>query len=556
MGAGLQDVTRLAREMAHAKGVDEVLALAVEQLFARVQPDFLILHIREGNVLHVKRVLPAENVLSLNPDCIPAVGACFCGRACSENRFVSSVHASEEGGCSCIDRADANIRAFAAVPVMLDDEIIAVLGFGSKEERDFRAEQGYIEALAAQVGVVVSNVSLRAGLEAALKEERIRLKQQQALQKELGLEAEFNRVLIDHAAEGISVSHRTEEPPHVAFTVWNRKMTELTGYTMEEINRLGWFDVLFPDPVYREIAIARTRRIRDGVDLDNEEWTIRHRDGSERVISMSSCNFDEIAVRHTLVVLDDRTAERQAQQQSEALRDELQGMMRMSALGEAASGILHELNQPLAAVATNTASLQAMLKRRIEDRDVVRSLVDAIEADTQRAAALVGRLRQYLRKGHPLAKHKPCDLHDLILAVVKILDGTLQREDITLHLALAQSSVKVVGDKMELEQVIMNLVLNAIDALQDISAHRNIEIATRVEADGMVHCVVRDNGKGFAPEVRTSAFEPFVSNKRSGLGLGLPICKRIIEAHGGAVSIGEDIGKGAEVRFSLPVVRT
>ena len=553
IGAELQDVARLALEMSHANGVDEVLALAAEQLYARVQPDFLIMHVCEDHVLRVQQVLPAENPLGQDPDCIPSVGECLCGLACSENRFVCAGSGEYAMHCKCAAQAHIPIRAFAAMPVLQDGAVVAVLGFGSQDQRNFRAEQDYIEALVAQVGVVLSNVALRAGLEAALQESHMHLKQQEALQTKFATEAEFNRVLIDRAAEGICVSHEIETPPYVAFTVWNRKMTDLTGYNMEEINRLGWFDTMFPDSAYREAAIERTQRIREGRDMESEDWTIRHRDGSARVLSLSSCNFDDISMRHTLVTLEDRTAERRAQQESEKLHDELQGMMRMSALGEAASSLLHELNQPLAAVSTNTASLRAILQRGGDDRKMVQDLVDEIDVDTQRASALVARLRQYLRKGPVVDAREPCDLHDVIRDVLRILSGAMKRQGVQVTIDLTSSPSIVMGDKMELEQVVMNLVMNAMDALQEVSDTGQIRIHTKVDASGCIICSVLDHGHGFPPEMLARAFEPFATTKDAGLGLGLPICKRVIEGHGGRIWIAESDLLVTNIVFCLPL---
>jgi len=549
----IQHLTQLGFDLRRASNRDDVFSLAANRLFDWVGPDVLLVMTCMADSLHLEYVLPLGMRAVFRSVDHHIAGECLCGLAYSERRFVSSMDIRMDARCVREPCRYAGMRSFAAVPVLVDDTVVAVLGFGTKHRRDYDRDREYVEALAGQVGIGLSNVDLRQKLEDALETTQAQLSQQESLREKLTTEAEFNRVLIDHAAEGICVSHATASPPYVTFTVWNRRMVELTGYSREEINELGWFDTLFPDPTYRAAAIARTEEIREGRDMESEDWTIRHRDGSARVLSLSSCNFDDIEVRHTLAVLDDRTAERKAQQESEKLHDELQGMMRISALGEAASSLLHELNQPLAAVSTNTASLRAILQRGGDDRKMVQNLVDEIDVDTQRASALVARLRQYLRKGPVVDAREPCDLHDVIRDVLRILSGAMKRQGIQVTIDLTSSPSIVMGDKMELEQVVMNLVMNAMDALQEVSDTGQIRIHTKVDASDCIICSVLDHGHGFPPEMLARAFEPFATTKDAGLGLGLPICKRVIEGHGGRIWIAESDLLVTNIVFCLPL---
>ena len=228
----------------------------------------------------------------------------------------------------------------------------------------------------------------------------------------------------------------------------------------------------------------------------------------------------------------DTTRRRRAEAEARRQRDELAHALRASTLGALAASLAHEINQPLAAITANTQAARLLLGRATGEHADLREALEDIGADARRAAQIIRRLRALFRKEG--SEYKPTDINALIVEVTTLLHGELEAKGIGMQLSLANDLPTVAGDAIQLQQVILNVLVNAAEAMADLpSADRLVSIETGERHPGTVEITVRDTGPGVKEPEIERIFDPFVTTKRSGLGMGLSISRSIVQAHGG-----------------------
>jgi C4-dicarboxylate-specific signal transduction histidine kinase len=252
----------------------------------------------------------------------------------------------------------------------------------------------------------------------------------------------------------------------------------------------------------------------------------------------------------TLRLVSDITEEKRVRELMERHRDALHRSARLVALGEFASAIAHEINQPLTAIATYNNTCLRLLEAGRGDPGELRQAMEKCRDQAKRAGAIIQRLRELLR--HPTPAFEVQDLNAVARAAREASAPEAEEGGVTVDLALAPKLPAVRADALLIEQVLVNLVRNAIDAVQDLApARRRVTIASTTNADGSVAVSVSDAGEGLRSDLRDQLFHPFVSDKPGGLGLGLSICRSVIESHGGEIRY-EQGAPGARFAFTLP----
>jgi C4-dicarboxylate-specific signal transduction histidine kinase len=220
-------------------------------------------------------------------------------------------------------------------------------------------------------------------------------------------------------------------------------------------------------------------------------------------------------------------------------------------MGELVASIAHEVNQPLGAIVTNGSACVRLLSRATPDLDKSREIIGRMIKDGMRASEVIKRIRDLLHKS-PLEK-APLNINETVQDVIELVNSDLRRSNVKLLTELIADSPPVVGDRIQLQQVILNLILNARDAMNDVPTHsRELLITTLKSKSGDVMVAVRDSGKGLDPKEAERIFDPFFTTKAEGMGLGLFISRRIIEDHGGTLWATANEDKGATMQFSLP----
>ena len=242
-----------------------------------------------------------------------------------------------------------------------------------------------------------------------------------------------------------------------------------------------------------------------------------------------------------------------AEMREETLRSELAHAMRVASLGELAAALAHELSQPLAAILSNAQAAHRFIDNDMIDPDELRDILDDIARDDKRAGNVIHNLRAMVSK-RPTVR-EICCLNVLVREVIELLNGELIAERVEVHPTLDPNLGQVEVARVELQQVLVNILVNAVHAMKETpDQNRIIEIETRSDA-GMAVVAVRDSGPGIPPERLAEIFDPFVSTKNDGLGMGLSISRRIIERHNGHIEARNREEKGASFTFTLPMYR-
>ncbi len=237
-------------------------------------------------------------------------------------------------------------------------------------------------------------------------------------------------------------------------------------------------------------------------------------------------------------------------------RHDLAHLARVSALGELSSSLAHELTHPITAILSNAQAAQRFLDADEVDLNEVREILNDIVTEDQRAGEVIHRLRGLLKKGEPQTHCDDVDLNEVIGDVLKLMRSDLINQNVTVDTNLAQNLPTVAGDRVQLQQVLLNLMLNACEALSNHnSSERQLLIASKSE-NGEVRVSVADRGGGIPEGKREQVFDRFFTTKKEGMGLGLSICRTIINAHKGEIWATNNSDRGATFHFSLPIVRS
>jgi len=253
--------------------------------------------------------------------------------------------------------------------------------------------------------------------------------------------------------------------------------------------------------------------------------------------------------RGALVIHDDITERVVAERATQRHRDDLTHMQRLATLGELATSIAHELNQPLAAIMASASTARRILRDR-GDVEPLKPVVNDILESAARAADVVRRARAMVR--HDTSVLENVSINEVVNAVSRLMASDLVIHQVSLKLELDPNARPVIGDHIQLQQVLLNLLLNSVDALDPLPRERrNVIVSTRQLAEQTLELQVRDTGRGIAPEICARIFEPFVTTKRKGTGLGLAIVRAIVHAHGGEVFAGTSAEGGAAFRVVL-----
>jgi two-component system sensor histidine kinase TtrS len=341
-------------------------------------------------------------------------------------------------------------------------------------------------------------------------------------------------------------------------TFFNKAAERITGWQADEVIGLNQHEILHHThadgtphlieecPVYLTFRDNEARYISDDIF-----W---HKDGTAFPVEYSSTPLlgENGKVIGSVVVFRDITRRKMMEEDSRQHQVELARVGRLSTLGEMASGIAHELNQPLTAIATNAQASIRLLESNNANTEVCVDVMERIANQAERAGEIIRQLRRFVRK-EPLERAE-VELNDLVNAVVVLIQPEIRRANVMLELQLEARLPCISVQPIQIEQVILNLARNAIEALLDnTQEQRRLCICTRRKSEQQIEISVRDNGPGISPELADNLFDPFVTSKSQGMGLGLSISHGIIEAHGGKLAVNKEYREGAEFTFTLPL---
>jgi signal transduction histidine kinase len=244
---------------------------------------------------------------------------------------------------------------------------------------------------------------------------------------------------------------------------------------------------------------------------------------------------------------------KQSELEALRLRQDLTHIGRVSALGELTASLAHELSQPLTAILSNAQAAQRLMDADVVELEKVREILCDIVADDKRAAAVISGLRALIKKGE--TEFVPLDLNEVVGAVAWLMRSDTIMRNVSMSLDLASDLPKACGDRVQLQQVVLNLVLNGLEAMREPHAGPRTLVIRTARDGAALRVTVEDSGPGIAEKDLGHIFEPLYTTKTEGLGMGLAIVRTIVNAHGGAVGAENNPAGGASLRFTLPVNR-
>ena len=339
-------------------------------------------------------------------------------------------------------------------------------------------------------------------------------------------------------------------------TLSNLRMEELFGYKREELK--GQPVALLVPERFREVHATHTRRFFQAprarrMDIERE-LVARRKDGSEFPVEIGLSPMETGHGKFVLAAIADVTLRKQAERDAKRRLEELAHVSRVTSIGEMASGLAHEINQPLTAIVSFADACRLMLESGRDHKEILLSSLEQISREGQRAGDIIHRLREFVSKGK--LERRSIDVNDLVHGVLEMLHHETERENIQIELELDEHLPRVNADKVQIEQVIFNLVRNAVEAMEaNQPASRKLRIGTStVSTDpAEVEVLISDTGEGFSRESAERIFDAFYSTKQKGMGLGLSITRTIVHAHGGRIRATANPERGATIRFVLPV---
>jgi PAS domain S-box-containing protein len=420
----------------------------------------------------------------------------------------------------------ARARSVLCLPIVRQMQLVGALYLENNlTPRAFTADRvAVLEVLAAQAAISLENTRLYSDLQ-----ER---------------EAKIRR-LVDSDIIGIVISNLEG-----GIADANDAFLQMVGYTRDDIvsGQARWREMT---PVeWRAVTQTAVDQLQATGKCEPFEKELFRRDGSRVPVLVGAAALEggrEEAVGFVL----DLTERKRAEEELRQAQADLAHVNRVTTLGEMAASIAHEVDQPLSGVVINANACLRFLAATPPNLAEVREGLQAIARDGRRAGDVTGRIRALARRAQ--TEKEVLDVNDVIREVLPLAEAEARRTRARLRIDLDEDLPRVVGDRVQLQQVMLNLFLNGLDAMTAVVDHpRELVISTHRDADGHARVAVRDSGSGIDPQTANRIFDPFYTTKRSGIGMGLSISRSIVEQHGGRLWAVPNDGPGTTFQFTVP----
>ena len=422
-----------------------------------------------------------------------------------------------------------------------------------REARTDALEDRKTALIAAAVVIVI--LLAGAALALALREARRRQKATQAnvqLHSDLEERERKIRSLVDANIIGIIIWDLEGRMLEA-----NDAFLRMVGYDREALasGRLNRTDLTPAEWRDRDARTAAELKMLGTVQPFEKEYL--RKDGSRVPVLTGGTLFEESGnqgVSYVLDLTERKRAEAEARESERRYREAQMALAhanRVTTMGQLTASIAHEVSQPIAATVANADAALRWLGGHPPDLEEVRQALHAIIKDGHRAGDVIGRIRGLIKNVPP--RDDQLDINEAILEVIGVARSELLRNGVTLQTELAKGLPLARGDRVQLQQIVLNLIMNAVEAMSDApTGPRDLLISTAEDQSDGVLVAVRDSGPGLNPESLERLFDPFYTTKASGMGMGLSICRSIVEAHGGRLWAAPNLPQGASFHFSLP----
>jgi len=338
-------------------------------------------------------------------------------------------------------------------------------------------------------------------------------------------------------------------------TYANQRLLEYIGVPREDFKNCGWQWFVHQDDLpetvkafHHAIKTGTSYEVVHRVRRSDGEFRWHHdrgeplRDREGRIIQWYGLSID----------IDEA---KKAEASLQTVQAELARVSRLTTLGQLTASIAHEVTQPIASARNNARAALNFLDQQLPDLSEVKEALECIVADADRAGDIVERIRDHIKKAPP--RKDFFDLNKAINEVISLARSSITENEVSVQTRLAEGSLPVQGDRVQVQQVILNLILNAVEAMWPVEAGaRELLISTEQSETNGIVVAVSDSGPGIDPEDRERVFQAFYTTKSTGVGIGLSICRSIIEAHGGRLWADANEPPGAVFQFTLPNAET
>jgi len=421
--------------------------------------------------------------------------------------------------------AQGHARSVFCVPLMNQAKFLGVLYLENNlAPRVFApARTAVLKLLASQAAMALENTQLYRDL--AERESRIRR-------------------LVDANILGICIWNLEG-----AIVEANEAFLHMLQYSREDVvsGRLRWTDLTPAE--WREQDERAVAELRSGGTFQPLEKEYFRKDGSRMPVLIGGALFEEGGTEGVAFVLD-LTERKRAEGALREMESDFAHMNRVSMMGELAASLAHEITQPIASARNNARAAQNFLDMEPPDMGEVREALGCVVGDVDRARDILDRIREHMKKAPP--RKERFDLNAAISEVIVLAGNSITRNGVSVQTRLADGLFPVHGDRVQLQQVVLNLTLNAVEAMGSVEAEpRELLISTEQDHTGVL-VAVGDSGPGLDPRHGERIFEAFYTTKSSGTGMGLSICRSIIDAHGGRLWAEANEPRGAVFQFTLP----
>lgn len=541
----LAALNALGRAVSASLSVEQIAAASLEGMMNAVRFDLAIFMLRDGDTLILKDIYPRQAGARLGIVPEHRVGECLCGLAVREKKPIYSSNIFLDCRCTWDECKRAGLKSFVSLPLRSGEEIIGVIGLACDQERDFERQSGFLETLAGQVSVALTNARL---FETAQRELAERKRAEQALRES----EERYRSVFDGLPVGLC-----RVTPEGKFLTVNPALVNLLGFPSVESLLASNAIELYVDPQERQ---QRLETVAAGGTVGEYETRLRRYDGSLLWVRINGRTVRDAggAIRFFETAIEDITQRRRAEEEREKLQAQLLQAQKMESVGRLAGGVAHDFNNMLQAILGN-ASLA--LEDAPADSPMRDNLLE-IQKAAQRSADLTRQLLAFARK--QTVRPKVLDLNDTVSGMLKML-RRLIGEDIQLAWLPGPHLWPVSMDPSQLDQVLANLTVNARDAMS-VGGQITIETAcvTLDDTYAKTHpdCLpgdyvmlsISDTGCGMDQEIQSHLFEPFFTTKDvgEGTGLGLATVYGIIRQNGGLINVYSEPGRGSTFKIYLP----
>ncbi|MHC4232029.1 MAG: PAS domain S-box protein [Planctomycetota bacterium] len=359
------------------------------------------------------------------------------------------------------------------------------------------------------------------------------------------------------------LEHLTSAVPDAIYSVkmpertinWVNDSFNITGYSDEECIGQSTLNYYADPEDYEKVGKIQQDAILRGEDVISTEVMLRRKDGRVIPVELTATFYKEDGeLTNITAMVRDITKRKQAEEEIHHLREEYTHMARVSVMGELSASLAHELKQPLAAIRSNAQAALRFLTGDNPDLDELHEILKDIIKDNRRADEVIKNLRSFLRKSE--LQTEELNIKDLIKDTLPLINSFETMRKIPLKLEINKAVPIVNGDRIQIQQVILNLILNSTEALMHAKVKSGLIVLKSHEEDGQfITLSVRDNGPGIGTQAMEHLFDPFYTTKKEGLGMGLAISRSIIEEHGGRLWAENNQDGGATFYFTVPIIK-